>query len=79
MRAQWPPIGQALIQVADGQLPDLALLRERVDAFCRLHEAHLAVEDGLVFPAAARRADAAHLHRMSADMAARRGQRVPPG
>jgi hemerythrin-like domain-containing protein len=79
MRAQWPPIGQALIQIADGRLPDLALLRDRVDAFCRLHEAHLAVEDGLVFPAVARRADAAHLRRMSADMAARRGQPLPPG
>lgn len=76
LRAQWPPIGQALVQLADGQLPDLAVLQERVAAFCQLHETHLALEDGLVLPAAARRADPALRRTMSADMAQRRGQPV---
>lgn len=79
MRAEWPAIGEALIRLADQQLPDLVDLRERVAAFCRLHEAHLALEDGLVLPAAARRADAALQRAMSADMARRRGLPLPAG
>lgn len=69
----WPPLAGLLQSLADGQAPDLDALQASADAFCRLHDSHLALEDGIAFPAAAARAGGAELAEMSADMAARRG------
>lgn len=71
--ALWPPLAALLQQVAGGQAPDLDALQAAADGFCRLHDSHLALEDGLAFPASAARAGEAERAAMSADMAARRG------
>ena len=50
-----------------------AQIRETAARFIALHGDHAAVEDRLVFPAAAACLDAAALARMGAEMAQRRG------
>jgi iron-sulfur cluster repair protein YtfE (RIC family) len=49
-----------------------ATARQRAAEFERMYAAHLQTEEGIVFPAARLRMDAARLHRMSADMQRRR-------
>lgn len=58
-----------------GQLPgaDAAALREHLTALQALYQAHIAVEDRDLFPAAARALDAAALEQVGREMAARRG------
>ncbi|MGM9490924.1 hemerythrin domain-containing protein [Ideonella sp. YS5] len=70
---QWPTLAAMLQALADGEGPDPGALQAAADAFCRLHESHLALEDAIAFPAAAARAGEAERAAMSADMAARRG------
>jgi hemerythrin-like domain-containing protein len=52
---------------------DAALLRQHLTALQALYQAHIAVEDHELFPAAARVLDAAMLREMGREMAARRG------
>lgn len=73
--SQWPPLAAMLQSLAEGGLPDLGALQSAADAFCRLHDSHLALEDELAFPAAQARAGPAEWAAMTADMAARRGVR----
>jgi hemerythrin-like domain-containing protein len=72
---QWSSLAAMLQQLAQGHEPDLDALQAVADAFCRLHDSHLALEDELAFPAAAARAGEPERCAMSADMAARRGVR----
>ena len=82
IRAHWSALAPLLASVADGHAPDLAALGRASDAFCRVHDAHLALEDTLAFPHAREhlrpQGDAA-LQAMGQEMAARRGVRGPGG
>ena len=69
----WPPLAAMLQALAEGREPDVDALQAAADAFCRLHDRHLALEDDIAFPAAAARAGDAERSAMSADMAQRRG------
>lgn len=77
-RALWAELAIGLQTLADGQLPDdLPRLRREAESFATLHDSHLALEDKLVFPAAASLAGPATRQAMSEDMAARRGVNLP--
>ena len=76
-RALWAELAIGLQTLADGQLPDLPRLRREAESFAALHASHLALEDKLVFPAAASLAEPATRQAMSEDMAARRGVNLP--
>jgi len=56
---------------------DAAALREHLTALQALYRAHIAVEDGELFPAAARVLDASALREIGREMAARRGVSAP--
>ena len=73
---QWPPLAAMLQSLAEGRVPELDALQASADAFCKLHDSHLALEDELAFPSAAARIGDAERERMSADMAARRGVKI---
>lgn len=76
-RALWAELAAGLQAIGDGQLPDLPRLRREAESFAALHDSHLALEDKLVFPAAASLAGPAARQAMSEDMAARRGVNLP--
>lgn len=71
---------QALIDAVDGPHtgPAQARLQTLADAFVAVHQPHLALEDGLVFPSVADLVDAAERQTMGAEMAQRRGVTPPP-
>jgi hemerythrin-like domain-containing protein len=70
---QWASLAAMLRELSEGREPGLDALQAAADAFCRLHDSHLALEDDIAFPAAAARAGEPERCAMSADMAARRG------
>jgi hemerythrin-like domain-containing protein len=74
--AQWPALAGMLQSLAQGKPPELPALQAAADAFCRLHDSHLALEDQLAFPGAAARMGDVDRAAMSADMAARRGVKI---
>ncbi len=76
-RALWAELAAGLQTLGEGQLPDLPRLRRGAESFAALHDSHLALEDKLVFPAAAKMAGTATRQAMSEDMAARRGVDLP--
>ena len=71
---------QALFDAVDGPHTGQALARLQTlaDAFVAVHQPHLALEDGLVFPRVADLVDAAERQTMGAEMAQRRGVTPPP-
>jgi hemerythrin-like domain-containing protein len=78
IRTAWQTLRPLLLQVADAtRCADGAGLASAAARFVQVHDGHLELEDGLVFPAAAR------LHRdvaaMGREMAARRGATPGPG
>jgi hemerythrin-like domain-containing protein len=75
--ALWPRLAAMLQSLDDREVPDLDALQAAADAFCQLHDSHLALEDGLAFPAARARAGPTERAAMTADMATRRGVKAP--
>jgi len=73
----WARLGPALAALQAGQPPDRTVLHDSARAFIDRHAGHLALEDGLAFPAARAATDAADRQAMGQEMAARR--RPPPG
>lgn len=74
MAQLWPAVRTVLRRRSDG--PGLAPADDAVlDRFVRLYDWHLAAEDELVFPAAARCLDAAALADIGEQMSRRRGRR----
>jgi len=71
-RAIWAGLGPALAAVSDGADADWPRLAVLADAFIARHAAHLPLEDGLLFPAAAATLDASTLRAMGREMAQRR-------
>lgn len=76
IRAGWTVLRPLLQQLAPA---DLAALDAAAQHFIALHEPHLQLEDGLVYPAAAARLPALMQAAMGLEMARRRGALVPPG
>lgn len=75
MAAAWPAARAALQAVADGHWSAAGsdASSRAWAAFAGLYDAHLVAEDGIAFPAARARSDAAVQAAMGAEMAARRG------
>lgn len=73
--AIWARLGPALAALRDSGQVQTPSLRADAQAFIALHASHLALEDGLAFPAARSGLDAQQMAAMGAEMAARR--RVP--
>lgn len=78
IRAAWQALRPLLLQVVDeARCADSAALAAAAARFVKAHDGHLELEDGLVFPAAARlHPDVAAMGR---EMAARRGVTPRPG
>ena len=78
IRVAWQALRPLLVQVADdARCTDAAALAAASARFVQVHDGHLELEDGLVFPAAARlHPDVAAMGR---EMAARRGVTPRPG
>jgi len=75
MAAQWPEVQAVLRRVAAGGALPTADEEAACAGFAALYADHLPAEDGLVFPAARARMDAAAQHAMGEEMARRRGLR----
>jgi hemerythrin-like domain-containing protein len=75
MAARWPTVRALLQRIAAGGAAPDADEDAACDAFVAIYAEHLPVEDGLVFPAARARMDAAAQAAMGDEMAARRGVR----
>jgi hemerythrin-like domain-containing protein len=79
LRGLWQELDAVLARVEAGQSPPSLALWQLVHGFVELHEQHLALEDGRVFPCFARLVaaqgaqGAAHLEAMGREMAERRG------
>ena len=71
-RAIWADLGPALAAVRDGADGDWPRIARLAEAFIARHAAHLPLEDGLLFPAAAAGLDAGTLRSMGQEMARRR-------
>ncbi|MFO1251420.1 MAG: hemerythrin domain-containing protein [Inhella sp.] len=71
MHGAWLPLRDQLFAVRRAQHPDCA----EWPAFCALYRAHIQLEEGQAFPAAAARCDAGELQAMGAEMAGRRQAR----
>jgi hemerythrin-like domain-containing protein len=78
IRAAWQTLRPLLRELADQACcTDSAALASAAERFVRVHDGHLELEDGLVFPAAERlHPDASAMGR---EMAARRGVKPGPG
>ena len=78
IRVAWQALRPLLVQVADdARCTDAAALAAASARFVQVHDGHLELEDGLVFPAAQRlHPDTAAMGR---EMAARRGVAPKPG
>lgn len=76
IRAGWASL-RTLLQPLDAAA--LAPLEAAARHFIALHEPHLQLEDGLVYPEAAARLSPPVQTAMGLDMARRRGAPVPPG
>lgn len=69
MHGAWQPLRDQLFAVQRAQSPDCTAW----PAFCALYRAHIQLEEGQAFPAAAAVCDADALRAMGAEMAGRRG------
>lgn len=69
MHSAWNLLRDQLFAVQRAQTPDCG----NWPAFCALYRAHIQLEEGQAFPAAAAQCDAAQLQAMGAEMAGRRG------
>lgn len=76
LRASWAAL-RPLLQQLDPA--DLAALDATAQHFIALHQPHLQLEDGLVYPEAAARLPALMQAAMGLEMARRRGAPSPPG
>ncbi|OYU99893.1 MAG: hemerythrin [Burkholderiales bacterium PBB5] len=75
-RAQWQRLGPALAALRDGDPPAAATLRALAEPFIRRHGSHLALENGLAYPAVAAQLGASDRAAMGAEMARRRDVRT---
>ena len=68
-----------LATVQQGQAPDLAAHTALIDRFVALYETHIALEEGLAFPAGFAGMPSEQRTQMGEEMASRRGAtRLPP-
>jgi hemerythrin-like domain-containing protein len=78
MARHWAALREILLKLAVGDATAvLALNQERVQAFVRLYQDHIALEEGTIYPRSRATMDAAALAAAGAEMARRRG--VPGG
>jgi hemerythrin-like domain-containing protein len=80
MEAAWGAARAALAEIAQGMTGALLLSAEQtaaLDHFAGLYTQHIVREEGLAYPGALAQLSATDLQRMSQDMMARRGVRVP--
>jgi hemerythrin-like domain-containing protein len=82
MSTAWGALRPALAALAEGRWPDTGAAQQdeafdRWRAFAALYDGHIEAEHGVAFPAAAARLDAGRRAAMGAEMAARRGVKVP--
>lgn len=72
-----PSLNALALMAADGELHDVACLRQQTQAFCDAYDSHIETEEQVLFPAAEKLKTADEIERMGNDMRARRT--VSPG
>ena len=79
MAANWQQLRPLLLAVQQGQAPDLTAHTALIDRFVALYETHIALEEGLAFPAGFAGMPSEQRTQMGEEMASRRGAtRLPP-